>query len=174
MKHKNLTLIGILTAILCICSPFAFPLGAIPVTISILAVFLISCLSSPKQSIVAVIIYILLGATGIPVFSGFTGGIHQIAGITGGYILGYIPCSFTVSLLINKFENKKYIYPLSMIIGTAECYIIGTVWYSVQANMNFFDALTVCVLPFIFGDIIKIAVASIIGYTLRKRLSKYL
>lgn len=174
MKHKNLVLTAIMAAVLCVISPFSLPLGTIPLSFATLAVFLVSCISPPKRSVASVIVYILLGASGLPVFSGFVGGFQQIAGLTGGYIIGYIPCSFAVSYLTTKSEKSKFIYPLSMALGIAVCYFCGTVWYSYQTDTDFSAALAVCVLPFIAGDIIKIIAASAIGITLKNRLKKYI
>ncbi|MBQ2973857.1 MAG: biotin transporter BioY [Clostridia bacterium] len=174
MKHKKLAFTAITAAILCILSPISLPLGAIPLSLSLFAVCLISCLLPCKQSVIAVIIYILLGAAGLPVFSGFVGGFQQIAGLTGGFIIGYIPCSLIVSLLVGKYGKQKLIYPLSMTLGVTSCYIFGTAWYSLQTGTGFIPSLTVCVLPFIFGDIIKIILASAMSMTIRKRLKKYI
>ena len=174
MKHKNLANIAVSAAIICILAPFSFPLGAIPFSLATFAIYIISCLSTCKISLSATIIYILLGAAGLPVFSGFVGGFQQIAGITGGYIIGYIPCAFIISLFVNRFENKKLIFPISMLTGTAVCYLFGTAWYSFQTKANFIAAFAICVLPFLVGDIIKIAVASVLGFTLRKKLSKFI
>ncbi len=174
MKHKNLALTAITASILCIFAPISLPFGAIPISLATFAVCLISALIPYKQSVAAVIIYILLGAAGLPVFSGFIGGFQQIAGITGGFILGYIPCALITSVFIEKFANKKYTYPLSMAIGVSVCYIFGTVWYSLQTNTGLPASITVCVLPFIAGDIIKISAASVTGIILKKRLKKYI
>ncbi len=174
MKHKNLVLTAIMAAVICIVSPFSLPFGAIPLSFSTFAVILISCISPPKHSVAAVIIYILIGAAGLPVFSGFIGGFQQIAGLTGGYIIGYIPCAFSVSFLTARFERSKLVYPLSMAMGIAACYLCGTAWYSFQTDTKFSASLAVCVLPFIVGDIIKIAAASAIGVILKTRLKKYI
>lgn len=174
MKHKNLALTAITAAILCIFAPISLPVGAVPVSLATFAVCLISSFTPYKQSVAAVIIYIMLGAAGLPVFSGFIGGFQQIAGITGGFIIGYIPCALITSVLIGKFADTKYIYPLSMVIGVSVCYIFGTVWYSLQTNTDAAASFAVCVLPFIAGDIIKISAASVTGIILRKRLKKYI
>ncbi len=174
MKHKRLTATGIFAAILCIFSPFSFPMGAIPVSFATLAVYLISSLSDYKLSVSSVLVYILLGVAGLPVFSGFTGGFQQLAGLTGGFIIGYLPCAFIISFLTNKFKSKKIIFPLSMIAGTVACYLIGTAWYGFHSKTDFISSLAVCILPFLLSDTIKIAIASIAGFTLRKRLSKYI
>ena len=174
MKHKNIAVIAVTAAVLCIFSPVSLPVGAVPVSLGIFAVCLISAFTPYKQSLAAVIIYILLGAAGLPVFSGFIGGFQQLAGITGGFIIGYIPCALITSALIGKFENKKFIYPLSMTIGVAVCYIFGTLWYSFQTNTDIPESIIICVLPFIAGDAIKIAAASATGIILRKRLKRYI
>lgn len=174
MKHKNLAVTAVTAAILCIFSPISLPVGAVPVSLGIFAVCLISALMPYKQSVAAVVIYILLGAAGLPVFSGFVGGFQQLAGITGGFIIGYIPCALITSILIGRSENKKFIYPLSMAVGVIFCYILGTAWYSLQTNTDFIAAVPICVLPFIAGDIIKIAAASVTGILIRKRLKRYI
>lgn len=174
MKHKNLAIAAITAAVLCIFSPISLPFGPVPVSLATFAVCLISAFTPYKQSVAAVIIYILLGAAGLPVFSGFVGGFQQIAGITGGFIIGYIPCALITSVLIERFADKKYIYPLSMAIGVFVCYLFGTLWYSLQTNTGIIASITVCVLPFIAGDVIKISAASITGIILRKRLKKYI
>lgn len=174
MNTKKTALAAILAAILCVIAPISIPLSAIPVSLATFAVYIISCTVNKKYATVAVIIYILLGAAGLPVFSAFSGGFHRIAGVTGGYIIGYIPCAFITALLIEKMENKKIIYPLSMIAGTVVCYAAGTIWYMYQTKTSFVSAITTCILPFLIGDALKIAAASCIGLTLRKRLKKFI
>ena len=168
MKAQKIALTGILAAMICLLAPLSLPVGAVPVSLATLAVYITACTAAPSQAAGAILIYILLGAAGLPVFSSFRGGFHMVAGVTGGYIIGYIPCALIISFMTLKWGNKKFIYPLSMVLGTALCYVTGTLWYAVQADVRFTAALSVCVLPFIVGDIIKIAAASALGITLRK------
>ncbi len=170
---KNTAFIALLSAFLCLLAPLSVPAGAIPVSLASFAIFVISSCAKTKQSVIAVAVYILLGAFGLPVFSAFTGGFHRIAGITGGFIIGYIPCALLTGLLVNKYENRKLIYPLSMALGALLCYFTGTLWYILQTKSSLVAALLACVVPFLIGDIIKIAVASIISIPLRKRLKKF-
>jgi len=174
MKPQKIALTGILAAILCLISPLSLPLGAIPISLATFAVYIAACTVDVKISVSSVLIYILLGAAGLPVFSHFSGGFHMISGVTGGYIIGYIPCALITGLLIKRFESKKFIYPVSMILGTAVCYFTGMAWYMLQTKSNIVSALTVCVLPFLIGDTIKISAASAVGITLRKRLSRFI
>lgn len=168
MKAQKIALTGILAAMICLLAPLSLPAGAVPISLATFAVYITACTAGPKQAASAIAIYILLGAAGLPVFSSFRGGFHIVAGLTGGYIIGYIPCALTVSLMTKKWGEKKYIYPLSMMLGTLECYLIGTLWYTLQTKVAFTAALSVCILPFIIGDIIKITAASALGIALRK------
>lgn len=170
---RNTAFVALLAAILCVLAPLSLPAGAIPVSLASFAIFIIAGCVKTKYSVIAVIVYILLGAFGLPVFSAFTGGFHRIAGITGGYIIGYIPCALIIGLLVNKYENKKFIYPLSMIAGTFACYFTGTIWYMLQTKAEIAAALLTCVVPFLLGDVLKITTASILSIPLRRRLKKF-
>lgn len=174
LNIKKTVIIGILAAIICVAAPFSIPAGAIPISLATLAIYIVSCTVDKKYSVTAVIIYILIGAIGVPVFSSFTGGLQCITGYTGGYIIGYIPCAFIIGMLTDRFKNSKIIYPLSMIAGTAVCYLLGIIWYMRRAECGFYEAAAVCVLPFLIGDIIKITAASCIGITLKNRLKKFI
>lgn len=174
MKAQKIAVTGILAAIICLLAPFSVPVGAIPISLATFAIYIVSCMVKTKISVCAVIIYILLGAVGLPVFSAFSGGLHIITGVTGGYIIGYIPCSLIIGLLTDKFENKKFVYPFSMLLGTAACYLVGILWYMYHTESSFASAAAVCIIPFFVGDIIKISAACAIGITLRKRLALYL
>lgn len=174
MKAQKIALTGILAAIICLLAPLSIPAGAIPISLATFAVYITACTVNVKTSASAVIIYILLGAAGLPVFSAFRGGFHMLAGITGGYLAGYIPCAIIIGMLTGRFENQKWIYPVSMVLGSSVCYLIGTLWYMLQTGSGFTASLSVCVLPFIIGEIIKIPAASVIGFTLRKRLARFI
>ncbi len=174
MNIKKIVLVAILAATICVFAPLSVPAGAIPISLSTFAIYLVSCSVPPEYSVPAVAVYILIGAVGLPVFSSFTGGLQCITGYTGGYIIGYIPCAFIIGFLTDKFQNNKLIFPLSMAIGTAICYLFGTLWYMYRAETGFFEAAAICILPFLIGDILKITVASIIGITLNQRLKKFL
>ncbi len=174
IKIKNIAFTAILAAVLCVIAPFSLPIGTIPISLATFAIYITACSADLKYSFGSVIIYILLGAAGLPVFSSFTGGFQSIAGLTGGYIIGYIPCVFIISSLVKKYENKKIVYPLSMVLGTAACYAVGTAWYILETAASISSAILVCVVPFLLGDAVKIFSASIVGFTLRKRLKRFI
>ena len=86
----RLTRIAIMAAVLCAVSPWAIPIGPIPISLATLAVYFIGIILGAKDGTVAVCVFLLLGAIGVPVFTGFEGGIQKLLGITGGYLFGYI------------------------------------------------------------------------------------
>lgn len=174
MKSVKIVLCAVTAAMLCAVAPISLPLGAIPISLATMILYVIASCVEPKISFTATALYLLLGCAGLPVFSGFTGGFQRIAGVTGGFLIGYLPCVIVIGLLIKYFGNKRIIYPLSMTAGTALCYICGTVWYIFLTKSSFTAAAAICILPFIPGDAIKIALASIIAVTVKPSLKRIL
>lgn len=165
---------AVFSALICIAAPFSVNIGSlVPISLATLAVYIVSGMLDTKKAVAAVAVYILLGAVGLPVFSGFSGGIQKLFGVTGGYIIGYLPLALIVSLMTGKIK-KKYMFPVSMILGTAVLYLIGTVWFIVETKSAVSAALMSCVVPFIPGDLAKIAIAGILCVNLRPRLERFL
>ena len=169
---KFLTLTALSAAVLCILSPFSFPALAIPVTLSLFAVFLISAIFPPKISLCAVAVYVLIGALGLPVFSGFTGGFGVFLGPTGGFIIGYLPSSLLVSFLSNGSAKRGKLPWLSasMLSGLAVCYLFGSTWLGIITKTGFFNAVAVTASTCIIPDLIKIFLAALISFEVKKRL----
>lgn len=171
MKAKNLTLTAMCAALCCILAPIAIPVGAVPVSLALFAVMLTASLSGSVRGTAAVGLYIALGAVGLPVFAGFTGGFERITSATGGFIIGYLPCALLVGLVCGG-DVKLWRYPVGMAAGTLCCYAVGTVWFAVSTCTSLMQSLTVCVLPFVLFDAIKIAAASAICPRLKKAVSR--
>lgn len=166
MKTRDIVLIGVFAAMICVFAPFSVPVGPIPVSLASFAVYIAAVLGA-KKACAAVGIYILIGALGLPVFSGFSGGISKIAGLTGGYIIGYMFCALLSGIIIERAGNKKSAYPMAFIIGTAALYAFGTAWFMIQSGNGLYESLLACVIPFLIGDAVKIAAASVVVYRLR-------
>ena len=112
----------------------------------------------------------MLGTFGLPVFSGYSGGLSKLVGPTGGYIIGFLFTVYISSLFIHM--KKGIIFDvIGMIAGLALCYILGTIWFSYQQGKGFIASLLLCVVPFLIGDAIKIIVAVILGTQINKRLA---
>lgn len=171
---QKICLISIFTALMCVLAPISIPIEPVAITLATLALYLIGAVFPCKISCPIVLVYLLLGLVGMPIFSKFQGGPQVLFGPTGGYLIGYIPCVIIESLLIGRFKNKVWMYPIAMVLGTIVLYAFGTGWFLIYGNgkYDFLKALMLCVVPFLLGDALKIAAATLMGYRLRKFVSK--
>ena len=176
MKNKSkvyqMAIIGVLTAVICILGPLSIPIGLVPISFTTLAVFIALYALGIKKGILSTILYIVIGFVGIPVFSGFSSGPAKLFGPTGGYIIGYVFMALIAGYFIDRYFDKWYLCITGMVIGSVVLYIFGTTWLTYQANLTVGVALAAGVIPFIPGDLAKIAIAAIVGPLLRKRLIK--
>lgn len=169
---QKMAIIALMTAVLCILAPISIPvfISPVPVSLGVLAIYLTAYVLSPLDATISVIIFILLGTFGLPVFSGYSGGLSKLVGPTGGYIIGFLFTVYISSLFIHM--KKGIIFDvIGMITGLAICYILGTIWFSYQQGKGFIASLLLCVVPFLIGDAIKIIVAVILGTQINKRLA---
>lgn len=164
-----LTHTAIITAITCIMAPMSIPVGSVPISFTNLVIYLSLYLVGWKLSVLSVSIYILIGLIGLPVFSGFTGGVGKLVGPTGGYIVGFIPMAILAGLVIEKC-SKRTVQFLGLVLGTALCYILGTVWYCYETEAALGAALGMCVLPFVPVDLIKIVMVMLMAQPIKDRL----
>ena len=172
-KTYDIVYIAVFAVIMAICSWISIP-AAVPFTLQTFGVFIAVGVLGGKRGSLSVLVFILLGAIGIPVFANFSGGIGVLAGPTGGYILGFLFSALLMWAMEKLLGKKSVMQIVSMIAGLIVCYAFGTVWFViVYGRMNgpigFTAALASCVVPFIIPDIIKIALA----YVLSRKLRKY-
>ena len=170
-KTYDLVYVSIFVVLIAVCSWISIPL-TVPVTLQTFGVFIAVGLLGGKRGTLAVLVYILMGAIGIPVFSGFTGGIGILAGTTGGYIVGFLFSALLMWGMEKLFGKDTKVLAGSMILGLAVCYAVGTLWFMAvyaasSGAVGIFTVLGWCVFPFIIPDIAKIVLALI----LTKRLS---
>lgn len=162
-----------MTAALCILAPFSVMLpGMVPISLATLALYFFPYILGGRCSVLCCLIYIMLGAVGLPVFSGFSGGISRLVGPTGGYIAGYFAIILIESAAVSRFPDAKAAHIAAMVLGTAVCYLLGTAWYCFLSGVSFAAALTAAVLPFIPADTAKIAAAALLAPIIRSRLEK--
>lgn len=172
LKTIDIAYIGLSVALIAICSWISIPL-TVPITLQTMGICLISGLFGLKRGTIATVVYIVLGAIGVPVFSGFTSGIGIILNSTGGYIIGFIFTALIVGFVSDKFKGKLVPLIISMVVGILICYVFGTVWFAVvyaKANeaASIGTILGWCVIPFLIPDAIKIAVASVLTNRLKR------
>ena len=165
-----LVLTGLMAAVTCILGPLSIPIGPVPISLTNLAIYLTVYILGTRYATISYCIYLLLGLVGLPVFSSYTPGPAKLLGPTGGYLIGFIFLAMISGAFIDRWTSKKGFCFLGMVLGTAVCYLFGTVWLAYVADLSFFAALSAGVLPFIPGDLIKIVIAMLIGPQIRIRL----
>lgn len=171
MKTKDLVLCSIFAAITSILSQISIPIPftTVPLTMQIFSVALTGMVLGSKRGFISIMIYLILGAIGIPVFAQMSGGIAVLVGPTGGFLLGCPFMAFIVGLVCEKSSSKIHIM-LSMIVGLIVIYIIGIIMFSLITKSSLYQSLLACVLPFVLVDIIKLILAVSVGTTIVKRV----
>jgi biotin transport system substrate-specific component len=159
-------------ALMAICSWISVPIGAVPVTLQTFGVFMAVALLGGKLGTISVFAYVLLGAIGVPVFAGFSGGITAVLGTSGGYIIGFIFSALVMWIMEKLLGRKFWVLAVSMVVGLLVCYIFGTIWFMiVYSNANGAVGLATvlgwCVIPFIIPDAVKIVCAMLLSAKLR-------
>ncbi|MBR4072103.1 MAG: biotin transporter BioY [Clostridia bacterium] len=160
-------------ALIAVSSFIIIPLSAVPVTLQTFTVCVTAALLGLKWGVISVSVYILLGAAGLPVFSGFGGGIGVLMGAGGGFIWGFLIMAVIVGFVSDKFGSDIIKMIIAMAVGTVGCYIAGILWYILvySGGEGIMAVLSVCVFPFILPDAVKIIAAATIVSRLKKRLN---
>lgn len=146
------------------------PLPLVPISGQTLAVGITATILGSRYGALSLICYAALGAVGVPVFAGFSGGAQVLVGPTGGYIFGFIAAAFFTGLIL---EKTKFTIPMAMIantVGMIITLILGTIQLKFVADLGWSQAMAAGVYPFIVVGLIKAFLASWIGITVRKRL----
>lgn len=172
MKTRMMTMTAVFAVLIAICSWISIP-TAVPFTLQTFGIFLAVSVLGGKFGSLAVLVYILLGCAGVPVFAGFTGGIGILATNTGGYIVGFLAMALVVWALEKPAKNRIWLQLLSMVLGLAVCYAFGTVWFMIvyagnSGSVGLMTVLGWCVIPFIIPDLIKMGLAVSVGRNLKK------
>ena len=173
LRTVDIAYIGLFVAVMAICSWISIP-ATVPFTLQTFAVFMGVGLLGGKRGTIAVLTYVLLGAIGVPVFAGFSGGIGALLGNSGGYIVGFIFSALVMWAITAKFGEKTWVLGLAMVLGLIVCYAFGTMWFMIAYTANtgavgIVAVLGWCVIPFIIPDLCKIGIALI----LTKRLKRH-
>lgn len=172
LNTKDYALIGQCAGLMAICSWITIPY-VVPFTMQTFAVFLTVGLLGGKRGTISVIIYLLLGAIGLPVFSGFSGGLGHMMGPTGGYIIGFVFTALVMWLFERLWGTGSKVLIASMLAGLFVCYAFGTVWFMIvyaksSGPIGLGAALSMCVVPYIIPDILKIALAVLLCSRLKR------
>ena len=164
---KKIAYVGLMAAVIAVLSQISIPFpSGVPITLQTFAVAIAGYFLGYKYGTAAVCTYILLGVVGVPVFSGFKGGINVLFSVTGGFIWGFLPFVFLCGL---AFEKKSVWAILSGLLGMAVCHAMGTAQFSVIGKISFFAAFIRVSLPYLIKDVVSVVAAYFISRKIRKR-----
>ena len=171
-KAIDITLIALFAALMAICSWISIPL-TVPFTLQTFAVFVTLEIIGGKRGTLSILVFLLLGAIGVPVFAGFSGGLGILLNNTGGYIIGFLFSALVMWAMESLWGKKPVIQILSMVVGLIVCYAMGTIWFMVvytrtSGAVGLGTVLGWCVIPFIIPDLVKIALAFVLSRRVRK------
>lgn len=173
-KTYDIVYVGVFAVLIAICSWISIP-TLVPFTLQTFAVFLAVGVLGGKLGTMAVLVYVLLGAIGVPVFAGFRGGIGVILNNTGGYIIGFIFSALIMWLMESLLGRKLWVQGVSMVLGMAAYFVFGTIWFMVVYTRNtgavgLATVLGWCVIPFIIPDLVKIALVLVLSGRISKAI----
>ena len=174
MRTVDMVYIALFAVLMAVCSWISIP-AAVPFTMQTFGVFLAVAVLGGKRGTLAILVYLLLGAVGAPVFAGFSGGISALVGSTGGYIIGFLFLALVMWLMERLLGKKTWVLAVSMVLGLVVCYAFGTAWFMVvyartTGAIGLWTALGWCVFPYIIPDLAKIVLALMLS----KRLAAVL
>jgi len=172
ISTSTMAVVAMMAAVLCVLAPFSIPIGPIPISLATFGLYLVVIILGRKNATIVCLMYLLIGFVGLPVFSGFSGGLVKVFGPTGGYLWGYLLLTTIAGWFVDKFPGKRGMCALGLMLGTAACYVVGTIWLEVQMRFDFWTALMAGVVPFLVGDLIKIVMAVWIGNSICGQIKK--
>ena len=173
MDVRKMARCALFSALLSVCAWVSIPLGDSFVTLQTLGIFLCLGLLGGKWGTASILIYLLLGAVGLPVFSGFRGGMGVLLDTTGGYLTGFLLAGLLYWALTHHFPNNKKAETAALVLGLLLCYAFGTLWYwklYLQGGGSgaFTVVLIKCVVPYLLPDAIKLTVARLLTGKLKR------
>lgn len=171
MKVRNMALCAMFAAVLTLCAWLSIPMGDLVISLQTFGIFLTLGLLGGKRGSIAIFVYLLLGAVGAPVFSGFRGGIGAILGTTGGYLFGFMLTALCYWLL-TAMKDTSMTRLIAMVLGLLLCYGCGSYWYMTQylssGGITLSAVLLKCVLPYLLPDVLKLSLAWLLTVKLKR------
>ena len=172
-RIRIVTFLAMFVAIITVCAQITVPMpSGVEFTLQTFAVALCGYLLGAKYGAAALLVYLLLGAVGAPVFSAFHGGFHVLVGKTGGYLWGFLPMAALCGLAhFGKGRVLPYLWGLP---GLMMCHLCGTLQNMFLAGGGFWALLMVYSVPYLLKDVLSLAAAAMLAHRLRPVLEKYL
>ena len=160
---------ALMVVVMTVLSQIVISLGPVPFNLGVMGAYLTGYLLDPGAALCTICCYLLMGALGLPVFAGFSGGPQVLFGMTGGYIAGYVLISFLTS--VSERNGAGLIAGMAIkLMALLLCYALGTAWFMYLSGMSLYASLAVCVIPFVIPDLLKLIAAAKLAMILRRRL----
>lgn len=176
MKDKKIRMLvftALFATLIVVFAQLQIPMpGLVPISLATFGVMMCGLVLGWRWGALAVAVYILLGAVGVPVFAGFKGGVSALLGPTGGYIIGYLPYAALAGLAIPSLQEKYWGRCVLLALGTGVCYALGTAWFMHATGRTLAESMGLCVLPFLPGDAAKIILSALLAPRLRKAMKQ--
>ena len=166
----EIALVGLFVAIISVCAQICIPVS-VPITLQTFAIMLALGLLSEKKAFFAIFAYLLLGAVGVPVFSAFRGGLGVLLSPTGGFLFGFLLMPVIHYLFCRARGKSRRSRVIALAFGIIVCFLVGTVWFCFTSNVGFVEGVTVCVLPFILPEALKLLLAVYLSEKIKHRLN---
>ena len=171
MKTIDLVICSLFAAMTAVLAQISIPFpGGVPLTLQLLSVSLCGILLGSKKGFISILVYVILGAIGLPVFAGFTGGFQYIIGYSGGFLVSFPIVALIIGLISERTNNMVFIF-LSAILGLLINYTVGSLVFSLVTNSSIMAAISACVIPFIFTNLVNILIAKVIWVKLKQHVS---
>jgi biotin transport system substrate-specific component len=171
-KLRWMVLASLMAALTAVGAYILVPIGPIPIVLSTLFVLLSGLLLGSRWGLVSMALYLLVGAIGMPVFSGGRGGLAHFLGPTGGYLFGYVIASWLTGLIAERSRGILILEILGVLIGSLAIYSLGIPWLKVVSQMSWTKTFMVGMVPFLIGDGVKASVAIILARAVRPVLNR--
>ena len=177
LRTLDMAYIALFAVLMAVCAWITVPLPKplVQFTLQTFAMFMALTTLEGRRGLYAMVVYLLLGAVGVPVFSGFRGGLGVLLDTTGGYIIGFAAAALVYWLLTAKLGDSLPVKIAACVLGLAVCYAFGTAWFLVlyartTGPIGVTTALSWCVLPYIVPDLLKLALAVVLSGRIKKFL----
>lgn len=171
MSVRDICYAGLFAAVIAVMAQISIPMPmGVPMTMQTFAITLAAVVLGSKLSTISSLIYIIMGAVGLPVLANFSGGFDKFVGPTGGFLLSFPLMAFIIGWGAEHRKDFKGAYVIALVVGTVVNYVVGVAMFVVVAHSTIAVGITACVLPFIPTAIIKAVLACAIGLNLRKRI----
>ena len=163
-------LCALFAAVCAVCSQLTIPIQPVPITLGTFAALMAGGFLGKRYGLISLVIYLILGMAGVPVFSMMRAGFSVLAGPSGGFIIGFAPMAFVVGLVMEKWGDSFKNMLLATMLGTAVCYAMGLAWFMFLTGTGIWPAMVMCMFPFLPGDLAKIVLASFLVSKYRRKL----